>query len=557
MPNKKISELPAASAFTGAEKFELVQSGLNVQGTAEQITNYVGGYTRESDRAYTSEILFDKNEIEAVLHTQDDEITFTVADGGHLTSQWSSYGQRITTDGVSPINFVGFSHISNISSGEVLEAGTYQFIFWYSNGIARATVMLPSEEQATLTPLSTPANFDSVVGAGDPETEIDMTWDAVANVSSYEIYYSVAGSSGPWILVTSPAAGATSYTHTGLDPGTTYHHRIRAIGDGVTFANSGYAIDATTTEDAADPGAPTFAFSPADAATDIAVNDPATITASIPIRDQDGSTVIVDANLSDYITVKEDNGAGADIPVTMTIDATKTIITITPNVVWPPEGNVFIQIAGVEGSTNSVHAATDDATFTASSFTRMAVNTLNYGDILDSVIAANDADFNLKFTAKELLITGGVAVMLFRKYEPGQRAFLFTQTNNDISFKWYGGVDPSVPIREIVWSNILVDDNEHEYDLAYRGAIDTNNGLDRLTFKIDGVTQGSKSIGEATLSWPFNIQNTTAPLKSGPSSGLIKDVIITSANDTVTELNIPIVRTGLDVSGNARHGTWA
>jgi hypothetical protein len=549
--------VPDADDTTKGIMKKYTSTGTNTDGTMDQNSITLSLPTREFNRAWDSEILFDKNEIAYEEHTLTEDLEYTVAESGHLINQFTSAAQIVITDGTRKVNFTGFNFIlGDVQSGAVPDAGTYLVLFLYWNGIATVNWTKPSLEEANLTPLVAPANFDGVPGAGDPDTEIDLTWDAVPNVSSYEMQYSVSGGGGPWIALTNPGAGDTSYTHTGLTEGTTYHYRIRAIGDQVVFSNSGYSVDAATTEDAGDVGAPTFVFSPANAATDVPVNGVVVITASEPIRDTDGVTDITDANITDYLVVKVDNIAGADIPYTATIDVTKTVITITPNVVWPALDNVFIQISGVE-DVNGIDAVTASATFATSDFTLAQVNTLDFGDILDSVFAADNASFNLKFTAKELLMSPGVGISLFRKYvSPGQRALLVSTINENVVFKWYGGPEPSVPIREITWANVLTA-GEHDYDIAYRGAIDTNNGLDRLTLKIDGVTQGSKSITVATLSWPFNIQNTTAPLKAGPSSAQVKDIIITSADDTVTELNVPIMRTGLDVSGNARHGTWA
>lgn len=43
MPNKKISELPASTALTGAELTEVVQGGVNKQTTTQAIANLGGG----------------------------------------------------------------------------------------------------------------------------------------------------------------------------------------------------------------------------------------------------------------------------------------------------------------------------------------------------------------------------------------------------------------------------------------------------------------------------------------------------------------------------------
>lgn len=562
MAQKTDAELTTESQVIRDETTELANTKTRVYNILKNIidskpNNDQGSLiTREFNRAFSAELLFDKNEIAYEEHELTGDLEYTVAESGHLANQFASATQIIETDGTRTVTFTGFNFVlGDIQSGTIPDAGTYLVLFLYWNGIATVNWTKPSLEAANLTPLAAPTNFAAVPGAGDPETEIDLTWDAVPNVSSYEIYYSTTGGSGPWISLTNPVAAATSYTHTGLTAATTYHYRIRAIGNQVVFSNSGYSTDAATTEDVGDVTAPTFTFDPADTDTDVPVNGVVVITCSEPIRDADGVTEITSANVTDYLVVKEDDGLGTDIPYTATIDAGKTIITITPNVVWPSLGDVFIEIDGVE-DVNGNESTADSITFTTSDLTLTNNNQLFFGDILDSIFAADNADFNLKFTAKDLLIDGGI-VLLFRKHlVPGQLSFLVTNSGDDVIFKWYFGNG----LREITWAGALTS-GQHSYDFAYRGAIDTNDGLDRLTLKIDTVTQGSKTLTATTATgetpWPFGIANTIAPLRIGPSVAQVKDIVITSANDTVTELSVPVMRTGLDVSGNARHGTWA
>lgn len=553
--DKKISQLNPAAAFTGAEKFELVQGGLNLAGTPEQMKTYIGGITREFDRTFSAELLFDKNEIAYEEHELTGDLEYTVASSGHLVNEFASATQIVETDGTRTVTFTGFNFVlGDIQSGSVPDAGTYLVLFLYYNGIATVNWTVPSLEVANLTPLSAPGSFAAVPGAGNPETEVDLSWTDVANESSYEIQYSTTGGGGPWIALTNPAAGATSYTHTGLSSGSTYHYRIRAVGDQVAFSNSAYSVAATTTETPGDVTAPTFVFSPADAETDVPMNGVVTITASEPLRDADGVTEITSANVTDYLVVKEDDGLGTDIPYTATIDITKTIITITPNVIWPALGDVFIQISGVE-DINGNESATDDATFTANDYTLMNGNYLNLGTQFDSVLVGEDKDFELEYEFKDALFSGDRSI--FQKSgATSNLSFLFISSGDDVVFKWFaaGGTGR----REIHWAGALTGVTTGKIRVEYFGAIDTNNGLDRADLYLDDVLVGSKSLvtsGAAT--WPFAIQAGTAPLYvAGPTFREVRNAFIRSNSGATVEGQYPVIRTGLDTSGNARHGTW-
>lgn len=551
--DKKISELGSASAFTGVEKFELVQGGLNVAGTPEQMKTYVGaGPTREFDRAFSSELLFDKNYIEGVLHTQTADITFTVAETGALLDQESVYGQRIVLDGVNAVFFQGFNHVANIASGDVLDAGTYQFIFWYSNGIARASIMLPRQEIVLLTPLATPTNFAADVGY-DPDTEIYLSWTAVPNVSSYEIQYSATGGSGPWIALTNPVAAVTAYIHTSLTPNTTYHYRIRAIGDLVTFSNSQYAVTATTTSDAGDITAPTFISSPANAATGIVVNKVVVITANEALRDADGVTEITNANILDYLTAVNST-AGAQ-SITATIDASKTVITITPNVVWDEIDDITITLDGVE-DVNGNSPAAFAFTFTTSDYTEMEGNHMSLGTQIDSFIVGADKNWEIEVELNNLFLD--VAAGFIQKHAAGQESYSARIENNDGFFKYYRRAGITLIAREITWPDAFLGFVTGKVAFKYFGAVDTNNGLDRVGLFIDDVevTTG-KAISVADGAFPFDVSASPAAfMLRGPAFREARNFKIKTDMGATTVVNIPIVRTGTDISGNSFDGTW-
>lgn len=552
--DKKISELNSASAFTGVEKFEILQGGLNLAATPEQMKTYIGGVTREFDRAFSTELLFDKNEIAYEEHILTGDLAYTVAASGHLANQFSSATQIVETDGTRTVTFTGFNFVlGDIQSGSMPDAGTYLVLFLYFNGVAIVNWTEPSLEVANLTPLTAPANFAAVPGT-DPETEVDLSWSAVPNVSSYEIQYSVSGGAGPWIALTTPASGATTYTHTGLTANTTYHYRIRAIGDGIAFSNSAYSIAATTTQDPGDVTAPTFVFSPANAETDIPMNGVATITASEPLQDADGVTAITNANITDYLVVKETNIAGADIPYTATIDDSKTIITITPNVIWPSLGVVFIQISGVEDINNN-EAITTSITFTANDYTLMVANYLSLGQQFNAIVTGNDIDFELEYTFKDAIFSGTRG--LFQKEQvSNNKSFLWATEDDNVYFLFYQQAGTSN--RKLVWTGALTGITSGKIRLEYYGTIDTNNGLDRADLYIDDVLVGSKTlVASGGAAWPFGIATGNATLYiSGPTTREVKNAFIRNNSGATVQGQYPVIRTGLDTSGNARHGTW-
>lgn len=513
------------------------------------------GTTREFNRTWSNELLFDKNEIEYSQHTLTGNLEYTIAGSGHITNQFSSVVQRVVTDGTRTVTFTGFNFVlGDIQSGSIPDAGTYLVLFLYWNGVATVNWTKPSLEVANLTPLSVPANFAAVPGT-DPETEIDLSWDTVANVSSYEIQYSVSGGAGPWIALTNPLAAATSYTHTGLTPATTYHYRIRAIGDMVAFSNSGYVTDAATTQDAGDITPPTFTFSPADAATDISMNGVMTITASAPLRDQDGVTAITNANLTDYITAV--NSSAAAQPFTATIDVTKTIITITPNVVWTELDDITITIDGVESSVNGVHAVSDSATFTTNDYTLMNGNYSNLGTQFNSIITGVDKNFEFEYEFKGAVFVGRRGFWQYGTFEATR--ILFGSDEDDVFFWFSPGTNTS---REVVWPNALTGITDGKIRAVYDGTVDTNNGLDRVDLYIDDVliTAGKNVIASGATAWPFGIGiagfGTGALYISGPTIREVRNAFVRSNDGAVVEGSYPVIRTGEDVSGNNRDGTW-
>ena len=527
--------------------------------------------TKEFNRTFVEALVFDKNEIFHEPITLTGDLNLTIGAGG-LVDQASGMRFRFTTDGTHAIFFgPGFDALYGIANGELIPAGTYSIYFLYTNGSVEVNFPGTSFEGSSLVVLSAPANFDAVPGAGDPETEVDLTWDDVSNESNYEIQYSTTGGSGPWNPLTMPVADATSYTHTGLTPGTTYHYRIRSVGDGVNFQTSAWTVDATTTESSGDVTAPTFTFLPASGVTDWTVNQAITLTADEAIRNTDGSE-ITSANVATRITLKETNSGGADIAFTATIDITKTIITITPTTHYGENQLVYVAINNVEDFNGNEVTVAISSTFTTTEFTFLngSSNRLTFGDILDSLFATNNSNFWLELTVNDMLLSGSRIFVGKSDSSGNQRSWYWYHTNTDVFFVWFENGSAALgSVRVVKWAGAL-SSGGHDLVLKYDGAIDTNNGLDRLTLLVDGAMAGSKTLDTATgatLADPFsntaqlcvgvNVNSAGTPIVgNGFYSGEAKDFIIRSTAGSVVEINVPNLKLGTDTSGNSRNGTW-
>jgi hypothetical protein len=566
MANLRISELITATEVAGTEYAEIIQNGIN-----KKALTSLFGITREFNRAFSSALVFDKNEIEYASYVMTDDIDFTISSS--LTNQYSSILVTITADGTHAINFgPGFTFLYGIANGQILDVGTYEIYFLNSNGNVRVNVPGVSAESSSGSVLITPASFAADAGAGDPETEIDLTWADVSNESSYLIEVSETGIGG-WSTLNAPAANATSYTHTGLTVGETRYYRLKAVGDGVTFFDSPYTeVISGQTQSGSDLTDPTFVFDPVSGVVTWTVNKPIIITANEPIRHLNGDPIV--SNDASIIILKQTNSGGADIAHSWTIDGTKQIITITPTTQYGENQLVYWAINNVEdvnGNDITVVTGAQQSSFTTTEFTFFdgSSNRLIFGDILDSLFASNDTNFWLELTLNNPSLTG---TRLFAgKSDQGsnQRGFKWFHTNTDIFFVWYAQGSSVGSLRVIKWTGALTS-GEHIYVLKYDGSIDTNDGLDRLTLLIDGGTAGSKTVS-TTSGTIGNIFSNTAQLSIGVAvssagtpvvgegylSGEAKDFIVRSAAGATVEINVPNLKTGLDTSGNARHGTWA
>lgn len=522
-----------------------------------------GLVTREFNRTFVEALVFNKNEIFHSPISLTGDLNLTIGAGG-LVDQASGMRLRFTTDGTHAIFFgPGFDFLYGITSGAILDAGTYELYFLYTNGSAVASLPGTSSQSSGLTQLLAPASFAAVA---DGENAIDLSWSDVTDEVEYQLEKSLTGTGG-WVLLSNPVAGATSDTDTGLNPGDTVYYRIKAIGDGVNFADSPYSTASATTETTGDVTAPTFTFLPASGNTVWPVNKVVTLTANEGIRNTNGTT-IDNTNIAAVLTVKQTNSGGSNIAFTATIDATKTIITITPTTQFGEAQLVYIAINNVEDVNGNEVTVAISSTFTTTAFTFLngTTNRLQFGDILDPLFTAGSTNFWLELTVTNMLLTGWRP--LVTKYDiPGnQRSFQWYAIGTDVYFGWVGVV-VGWNVRVIKWTNVLTA-GEHVLVLKYNGATSGGDGLDRMTLLIDGATAGSKTLfytqdpisglanATAQLTVGAYVNNAGVATSSNFYTEEAKDFIVRSASGATVEINVPNLKTGVDISGNARHGTW-
>lgn len=523
--------------------------------------------SKDLARAWSSELLFDKKEIATVVKTMTEDITYTLASSGHLSDEICSREDIIVADGIHKIFFgPNILFLNGILNGQQLNAGTYEIFFKYRSSFVSVSFPGKSSEEGQVTQLVTP----TLNAAANGSSEILLSWNNVANESSYQIDVSDTGTGG-WIALATLAANTVAYTHAGLSPNSQKFYRLKAVGDVSNYIDSAYATANAQTSASGDVTAPTVTFNPVNGNAAWPVNKPITIAFNEAIYNTN-ATGITDANVAALITLKQTNSSGSNIAFTATINASKTLITIVPSSATLGTNQVvYLALAAVEDIAGN-ETTSQSITFTTTSYTFFAgvagANSyLKLPDTytaIDSLICASGAIFNIEVTTKDAVLSGLKNLFTKSNSTGNQRQILWYADGTDVYFYWYtdGGF---ANLRAVKWTNVLTS-GEHTLRIEYNGTINTNSGLDRVTLKIDGVTQGSKTLttNSGTMSNIFNsnswlgigisLDSSGNPVGSNYFSGLMKNFKLSSSSADL--INIPVLATGQDTSGNNIHGTW-
>ncbi len=204
-----------------------------------------------------------------------------------------------------------------------------------------------SNESSAMTGTAAPAAVSNLSAAPDGtngSTEIDLTWTAPSDNGEAITGYTLQRKADPgsFTLVSSTiAAGATSYSDTGLTPATTYTYRIRAVN---SIGDAGWSNEPTATTDNAAPAAVSDLSATKDGAREIDLSWTAPAAHGQPIQ---------------RYTLQRKTGSGIYTDVSTAISATSTSYSDTS---LTPATTYTYRIRAVNSVGNADWSNEDDAT---------------------------------------------------------------------------------------------------------------------------------------------------------------------------------------------------
>jgi hypothetical protein len=164
-------------------------------------------------------------------------------------------------------------------------------------------------------------------------------------------------------------------------------------------------------------GSMIVSMTPADGSANVPVNAPMVITYHQPIRMKDGSAV-TNNNVASVLTLKENNANGANAGFTATVNAAKTVITVTPNPNLNYSQQYYLKVDTLENN-QGVNTFAMSSTFT----TELSTVNMNEPKISSIVIYPNPASERIyiksneigKISRIEMLNTIGKTVRIIEK----------------------------------------------------------------------------------------------------------------------------------------------
>jgi fibronectin type 3 domain-containing protein len=122
--------------------------------------------------------------------------------------------------------------------------GSFNFCGHSNDGTASATTLPSSTPTPTPTPCQAPAAPTNLVATATSSSQIALSWtDNSNNEMGFRIQRSTNGIT--FGVLVNVGANVTTYTDSGLTPGTTYYYRVGSF-NACGFANKDTAASATT-----------------------------------------------------------------------------------------------------------------------------------------------------------------------------------------------------------------------------------------------------------------------------------------------------------------------
>jgi hypothetical protein len=158
------------------------------------------------------------------------------------------------------------ANATSYSDASLTANTTYYYRIRATNGTGSSAYTAEASATTLVAPPSQP-KFPTASAASS--TSINVGWaDNSSNETGFEIERSTTSGSG-FVLIHTTAANVTTYSNTGLNEGTTYYYRIRAINAG---GSSAYTVQAAATTSFTVPAAPTALTAQAESSTSVMLN---------------------------------------------------------------------------------------------------------------------------------------------------------------------------------------------------------------------------------------------------------------------------------------------
>jgi hypothetical protein len=168
----------------------------------------------------------------------------TVYRGNRFTGAWSTANPGTTTDTANNVeNVFVQSPTTGVWTIEVRSANTSTNV---SGKTGQDFALVYSGNLTDGGGGTVPAAPSGLAASAVSSSQINLTWtDNSTNETGFKVERGTS-SSGPWTLVTTTGANATSFSNTGLSAATTYYYRVRATNGSGDSANSNTASATTS-----------------------------------------------------------------------------------------------------------------------------------------------------------------------------------------------------------------------------------------------------------------------------------------------------------------------
>lgn len=199
----------------------------------------------------------------------DQQVTLT----WNAASGAVSYEVKRSTTSGGPYITVGMPNGTTFTDTGLVNGTTYFYVVAAENvnGQSANSAEISATPSAPPSPPNPPTGFAAAAG----DQKVDLTWNASAGATSYNVKRSTTSGSG-YVFVANVTA--TSFSNTGLANGTTYYFVVTALNSVGESGNSGEA-SATPAAPPSPPPAPTALTSiPGDSQVELAWNASATAT---------------------------------------------------------------------------------------------------------------------------------------------------------------------------------------------------------------------------------------------------------------------------------------